>query len=763
MVRKQSHTRLQQTNDYEAAEKLLDAINDTASTLRSNYLTFLLAGTYMGVIVASTTDVMLIKDTPVTLPLLNVQLPITSFYAVVPWLLIMLHFYLILHHYLLSKRLRGLYNYMQYFHDKKKHELHQRLISLPFVQLFLTDNGHGLLLRLVLKFIVLSTLVAFPLLLLCWAQMRFLPYHHELITNLHRGAIFLDIIIIWSFLLTIIPQSTHSRWERWIGLISWLLALTLCSALALFLAIFSTVPYGQQAYLSHSKGKPLPEICFDQKKQWAGKQFENYLLYYSPQWLIHVDEQRQRCMPFPTYLIYGKAKNQGNGRKIPDVLSFTRNLDVHEALLVANQLDAESINMLRHSEGEVYQRLLQKVIGLNLDNRDLRFANMESAILPKAELREALLQGAKLYKAQMQGANLWHAELQGATFSLAQMQHVNFLQASLQGADFFQANLSETEFRGTNLQYVNFQAANLHKAKLQGANLRHAILQDSNLSEAKLQKTNLSQANFQKANLIQANLQQAVLIKAQFQESDLSLTNMQRSDLSFANFQEAIFFKAKLQKAILSQADFQKADFSEANLSYATLTRSNFQGASFHKANLQYSHLTQSNFQDADLSSSRLYRAHLGQANLQNADLSASNLQQSDLTGANLHQAKLIFSTLDASTLAAPNDQLSMTRTHINNHPFEPMAQKNKNIHKEWGIAQNIPTQQYDLGENLQPIQGLMKQSNFRRQNSLEQVFHEASTPEVKATCDLNMRILLGTQANRFCSNSKNTAQDNVL
>jgi hypothetical protein len=70
--------------DLEQAEKSLEAVNNAASTARILFFTFLLLGTYIGIIIGSTTDEQLLRVSPVTLPLLNVQLPIRVFYAFVP-------------------------------------------------------------------------------------------------------------------------------------------------------------------------------------------------------------------------------------------------------------------------------------------------------------------------------------------------------------------------------------------------------------------------------------------------------------------------------------------------------------------------------------------------------------------------------------------------------------------------------------------------------------------------------------------------------
>ena len=59
--------------------------------------------------------------------------------------------------------------------------------------------------------------------------------------------------------------------------------------------------------------------------------------------------------------------------------------------------------------------------GLNLERRDLRFANFRLSKLFKADLRSAQLQGANLHSAQLQGTILWSAQLQGAILYVAQL------------------------------------------------------------------------------------------------------------------------------------------------------------------------------------------------------------------------------------------------------------------------------------------------------------------------------------------------------
>src|SRR5215510_5693176 len=102
---------------WERAERLRGAADDAARLVQSFYISFLLFGPYIVVIIGSTTDVQLLKSSPVTLPLLNVQLPIVGFYVFVPWLLLLFYFNLLLQLTLLAQKLYRLNAVLAAFTD----------------------------------------------------------------------------------------------------------------------------------------------------------------------------------------------------------------------------------------------------------------------------------------------------------------------------------------------------------------------------------------------------------------------------------------------------------------------------------------------------------------------------------------------------------------------------------------------------------------------------------------------------------------------
>jgi hypothetical protein len=111
---------------------------------------------------------------------------------------------------------------------------------------------------------------------------------------------------------------------------------------------------------------------------------------------------------------------------------FTRNLDLHEKTFVEKEPPPEIIAALIPESGGDEAKATQKacsnkelVTGLNLQRRDLRYADFYRAKLPFADLRGANLQQANLREAQLQGSNLRRARMQGADLRSARMQGVN--------------------------------------------------------------------------------------------------------------------------------------------------------------------------------------------------------------------------------------------------------------------------------------------------------------------------------------------------
>ncbi len=185
----------------ETASKDVDtlraAADKSAKHVRTVYVFLLLFGFYIAVIVFSTTDEQLLKESPVTLPLLDVQLPLVGFYAVIPWLFVLLHANFLTQLYLLSCKLAHLGRAMADLPDVRQR--FQRDLLFPFLlSHVLIGRHHPWGMRAVFAVAAWITTALFPLLLLLSLQIRFVPYHDYAVTVSHQAAVIVQVGLLWA-------------------------------------------------------------------------------------------------------------------------------------------------------------------------------------------------------------------------------------------------------------------------------------------------------------------------------------------------------------------------------------------------------------------------------------------------------------------------------------------------------------------------------------------------------------------------------------
>jgi uncharacterized protein YjbI with pentapeptide repeats len=474
------------------AEKLLGAVNAAADSVSTRFVTFLTVAAYVAVTIASTTDEMLVRASPVTLPLLSANIPISGpfgFYTIAPWLIVLLHTDFLLQLSALGDKLSRFQRRIEDLPEAQRTLLHDRITNFYYVS-YLTNRAPTRFAQAVSGLVIWLTAVVLPLMLLLWTQVRFLPFHSVSATWVHRIAVVIDALLIFTLWPQLSPgrrpfQEEPSGWRR---LLSRALSVRnlvgLFCGLSVLLCLFvATIP----------------------------------------------------------------------GDRPGDDWFARKNLDLQEKVLT-NPLPAEVINALRDGSIEQREKELDKVSPLNfLQGRDLRYANFFNAVLPKLDLRSRReedgvivteLSGADLRWAQMQGVLLDQATLRGANLQGAQLQRSSLWAANLDGANLSSARLQDAKLGGSSLVSVRgagaqFQGADLSSANLEGADLSGAQLQGGNLRNARLAKANLRGAGLQGADLSDANLTGADLEGAQLQGTLLRGTVVDRAALQKANLEHA--------------------------------------------------------------------------------------------------------------------------------------------------------------------------------------------------------------------------------
>ena len=570
-------------------EKLLEAANSASQSVAALHVAFMAFLAYLGVIVWGTTHDDLLRISPVKLPILDVELPLTTFYCFVPWMVVLLHFNLLMQLELLSCKLWNLDRDLP--DTSTGQQVRDRLFIFPFTHLIVGRSGVWLI-RWLLSLVVGITIIALPLLMLLAAQIRFLPFHDEAITWSQRLAVWIDaamLITLWPLIAS--PQDRAREWWRnfgfqlfgywpaWLRYLSTLgwnrltrliqrrrpnlpgreiaprpmlqpgtqpkgmIFLLVSVPMIVLISIIAVIPGSitVQTYYAQEKDKSQHDMSED-----TPNYFEDWLIRRVPEEWLSVAAHKYDVVSCTSL-----AAAEKSGASILQVILgpcswfnlgfFPRNLNLREARLVPKEVSLSLLTRAIDPDKQVRDAAFKEFDGLNLKNRDLRFATLIGAVLPKTDLRHVQLQGAVLLNAKLQGVVGWDkTQLQGAILGGTQLQGAVLTEANLQGADLRGANL-----QGAALGWAKLQSVDLRGADLQGADLNGAKLQGADLRGVKFQGANLRETNFQGANLVYANLQGSNLALAELQGAELREAELLGVDWSQANL-DGIFIAESL-------------------------------------------------------------------------------------------------------------------------------------------------------------------------------------------------------------------------
>ncbi len=562
------------TNDESSKhiEQLLESANSASQTVAALHVAFLAFVAYLGVIVWGTTHEDLLRISPVKLPILDVELPLTAFYNFVPWMVVLLHFNLLMQLELLSCKLWNLDRDLP--DNAYGQQVRDRLFIFPFTHL-IAGRTEVLLIRWLMSLVVGITVIALPLFILLAAEIRFLPFHDETITWSQRLAVWVDatmLLALWPLIAS--PKDRAMEWWRHAGfrllgywpawlqyclVLGWnrltrsiqklsqgfpiresvprpilhtgtepkgMIVLLLSVPLIVMLSVIAVIPGSITVHKYYHPATVIQPQTYIAEE--TSLYFEDWLIRKVPPSWLSVAAYR-----YDTVTCTSLPLSEKTEASILQVMLgpcawfnwgiFPRNLKLRETRLVPKEVSLSLLTRAIDKNKAIRDIAFKEFDGLNLQNRDLRFADFFGAVLPKADLRHVQLQGAVLLKAKLQGVIGWDkTQLQGAILGGTQLQGAGLIEADLrvadlrgadlQGADLSWANLQSADLRGADLQ-----AANLQGAKLQGADLRGAKLQGANLREAILQGVSLDYAKLQGADLEKAKMQGAILNNVELQ------------------------------------------------------------------------------------------------------------------------------------------------------------------------------------------------------------------------------------------------------
>lgn len=498
---------------------LLEAVNDSSDTAHTAWLIFLGVMTYLMIAVAGVTHRDLLLETPVSLPILQVDIQLTQFFQFAPVVLVLMHLGVVSQLVLLARKTLEFDHAIRMLEttDRRTHPLRLELNNFFFVQAIAGPHRSAVMSGF-LHSMSWLTLVILPVILILFIQVVFLPYHDVAITWTHRAALLVDIgmlILIGVFLLraetSFFQAFVRTTMTHPASFVVTSLVLGLVTLFSLFVA---TVPGEDLDKLSHSVlGVVEPE---------------------------ETGRNRQLAGGFALPFIQVRADGTLFG-------FIRRNLVVTDTDLVPDK--------------DVSSDTVEPT--LKLRGRDLRYAKLD-----RSDMHQADLTGATLDFASLVGTDLRKAWIQCADVTELLLTDRDTAKCpSARRANFTRARLSEAQLIGLDLR-----GANMTEAKLDGSALGSAVLAGGTFISANLDKADLTGGILAHgANFLTASLQGADFTGAQLQAADFSNASLQGAVLSFAHLQGAELRDTDLEAASLYQATLFGADMSGAKIVGADL------------------------------------------------------------------------------------------------------------------------------------------------------------------------------------------------
>ncbi|MFP3921882.1 MAG: pentapeptide repeat-containing protein [Dichotomicrobium sp.] len=386
---------------------LLDDVNAASGPARNGWVVFIAVLAYFFITLAGVRHTDLLLNTPVTLPILQVEIGLRAFFIFAPAVLLLMHFNLLIQHVLLSRKAREFHERVsrQEAHAfQRTHRMRIQLHSYFYVQA-IAGPSRSRLFSAFLHAMTAMTLWLLPLALLIYFQIVFLPYHDLDVTTAQRAYILVDFLIFaifWIFL--------HYPAARYISG----LGQSIISYPLSFLAMLAV---------------------------WVTAMFFSFAVATIP------GEGADRVMAslerFRTPVPYGASADDAERFAfLPTAFLFERNVDLVSGGTegwFARNLIVTDTNVLRLADAPA------SGVSIRLRGRDFRYATFDRSKFDRADLT-----GTDLRRASLRGTDLEDARMRAA-----QMTGADLTGARLQGADLDGADLQDADLSGVDMRFVS--------------------------------------------------------------------------------------------------------------------------------------------------------------------------------------------------------------------------------------------------------------------------------------------------------------------
>jgi uncharacterized protein YjbI with pentapeptide repeats len=495
---------------------LLDAVNTSSANAYAAWLIFIALMMVLMVAVAGVTHKSLLLQTPVALPILQVNIEQRRFFLFAPVLAVFLHLGLLSQLVLFARKALAFDAAIRTLEltDRRTHPLRLELHTF-FLAQAVAGPHRSAIVSAFLHGMSWVTLVGLPVIVLLTIHIVFLPAHDITATWMHRAALTVDVVLLILIGIFLLRGETSFFQAAWRTVVHHPVTVIFIASVLTIVTFFS--------YLVAT----VPDDVLDRMRRdlvglvGSGSSQPRVIAGFTTAFLSHVDGSMLGL--------------------------FHRNLIVTDQNLVAKDAPPEGAS-------------------INLRGRDLRYARLDRTDLHRADLTGADLAGASLVGADLRDV---HLECVDASQPILNEDRKRALCASARGANLARARLAGARMAGADLRDATFEEADLEEAELSGA-----LLSGANFSNAHLEKTDLTGGTqLQGAKFLLATLQGADLTGAQAQFADFSSASMQAVVLTSAHLHGAVFRDAHLEGSDLSQAKLHGADLTGARMHGVDLGR----------------------------------------------------------------------------------------------------------------------------------------------------------------------------------------------
>lgn len=487
------------SGDSEQIEARLRSVNEAAQKLRAPWIVLVSTIAYLALSAGSVSDRDLLFETAIKLPILNVDLGLVTFAWVAPALLIVFHFYFLLHVSYLSEKAIG-YRAAFAAHrglSSDRLTIEEQLDVGIFAQPMGSSSNFGKFRSSRLPtFVVLSTTVIVgPIVVLGLLLVTFLPYQSPMITWWHRIILFVDLAtIIWAlpllFLTVARPSERHRKGVARKNASARLTGSACALWLWLGFILFATIPHEMVSELTDRSVERL----FRAHLVIRGVVLTNSDLVEQ----LDKRDVTSGSLPGSRAVRLLHARNlryaQFNG-------SDLRRFDFSGSDLRGAQFDGAYLDRAIFS--------CRDTPALSDDEVRRRRGALDSACtnLTKATFVSATANGISLAGANAPGASFSGAKLIGTRFDGAELVGGTFVGTDLRGASFKSADLLGSIFLGTRAEGADFESAILNAtvfsdAILTGANLQRAYLTDTEFIDSQMQGVDLKHARYERTAIV---------------------------------------------------------------------------------------------------------------------------------------------------------------------------------------------------------------------------------------------------------------------